>query len=197
MRNFNNLYTGVNSKIKQQDLSNWRSRISFTPATYRCPLSSWTDSTHAHWWRCALRWWPVSTQRSQYATGVPARPYGCDAFIQFVSTIIYGRPPTGNSGVHHRGQGISISFFLIKVVHFLYGTKLIVRYSFFELLKRSHYIQLLRFRLLLADECYVFLYSLWWHGLNELQWRIYLISVLTEYVEWMGMACYIIYEFGI
>lgn len=46
---------------------------------------------------------------------------------------------------------------------FFAGTKLIVRYSFFELFKRSHYILLLCFRLLFSVECYVFPYSVWLH----------------------------------
>lgn len=41
------------------------------------------------------------------------------------------------------------------------GTRLIVRYSFFELLKRSHYFILLPFRLLLAVQSYLFPYSVW------------------------------------
>lgn len=110
------------------------SRLSFSHIGGRA-FTLVMGSTHAHWWRCSLRWWPVSTQRGQYATGVLARPYGCDAFIQFVSTIIYGRPPTGNSGVHHCGQGISISFFSVfqQSSALFAGTRLIVRYSFFEL----------------------------------------------------------------
>lgn len=57
----------------------------------------------------------------------------------------------------------SFFFYSEQSSAFFAGTKLIVRYSFFELFKRSHYILLLCFRLLFSVECYVFPYSVFLH----------------------------------